>query len=337
VDRFSFRRFFVAQLAFIAVLTIGTLGFVALTDEGWVSSFYRSVVTTTLTGLDSRPENQAAEIFTVILLLAGVAIFLYLAGAVVELITRGVVGDYFGEGRRKRAIGQLRDHTIICGFGRVGRSVAAELGLAKAEYVVIDVNPASLAAAAESGALVVHGDGTEDADLFSTGLADARALGCDADVVAQVERDGLPVSVGRSRRTVPPALRRLLEARDNSTCCFPGCERRRHLQAHHRQHWAHGGETNLENLVLLCCQHHRVVHEGGYTVEGDPETGVRFRNRYGVVSPLAPPRPPPARPGDLLAANHAHGLRIDADTNRNGIYGDLDLQRAVEAITSVAA
>ncbi|MCY7304444.1 MAG: hypothetical protein LH654_15750 [Thermoleophilia bacterium] len=52
--------------------------------------------------------------------LAGVAIFLYLAGAVVELITRGVVGDYLGQGRRKRAIGHLRDHTIICGFGRAG-------------------------------------------------------------------------------------------------------------------------------------------------------------------------------------------------------------------------
>ena len=101
MDRFSFRRFFFAQLAFVGVLAIGTLGFVALTDEGWVSSFYRSVVTTTLTGLDSRPENQAAEIFTVVLLLAGVAIFLYLAGAVVELITRGVVGDYLDQGRRR--------------------------------------------------------------------------------------------------------------------------------------------------------------------------------------------------------------------------------------------
>ena len=95
----------------------------------------------------------------------------------------------------------------------------------------------------------------------------ARRLGCDAEVVAQVERDGVPVSVGRKRRTVPPALRRLLEARDEETCCFPGCERRRHLQAHHRRHWAHGGETSLDNLVLLCWHHHRLVHEGGFTIE----------------------------------------------------------------------
>ncbi len=190
----------------------------------------------------------------------------------------------------------------------------------------------------DAAALCVDGRGRselEDGPLISTETA--RRLGCDAEVVAQVERDGLPVSVGRSRRTVPWALRRLLEARDNSTCCFPGCERRRQLQAHHRTHWAHGGETSLENLVLLCCRHHRLVHEGGYTVEGDPESGLRFRNRYGVVWPLAPPRPPPGRVDDLRARNHARELRIDPDTNRTGNYSDFDLACAVGAIRDATA
>ena len=133
---------------------------------------------------------------------------------------------------------------------------------------------------------------------------------------------------------IPPALRRLLEARDDHTCCFPGCERRRQLQAHHREHWAYGGETSLANLVLLCWQHHRLVHEGGYTVEGDPEAGIRFRNRHGIVWPQAPPRPPPARADDLIAANHAHGHQIDPDTNHHGTGDRLDLQRTVAAIAS---
>ena len=210
MDRFSFRRFIIAQLAFIGVLAIGTLGFVALTDEGWVSSFYRSVVTTTLTGLDSQPESQAAEIFTVVLLLAGVAIFLYLAGAVVELITRGVVGDYFGEGRRKRAIGQLRDHTIICGFGRVGRRVATEFGLAGAQYVVIDVDAHSLTAAGELGALTIHGDGTEDADLDAAGLAGARAL------VASADSDVKNLFITLSARAARPDLFIVARASDDS-------------------------------------------------------------------------------------------------------------------------
>jgi hypothetical protein len=160
----------------------------------------------------------------------------------------------------------------------------------------------------------------------------ARRLGCDAELVAQVERDGLPLSVGRRRRTVPPALRRLLEARDGDTCCFPGCERRRHLQAHHRRHWAHGGETNLDNLVLLCFHHHRLVHEGGYTVEGDPESGLRFRNRHGVVCPRLPPRPPPGSVDALLAENLRLGLTVDRQTNRNGRGDPLELECAVSAI-----
>jgi hypothetical protein len=158
-------------------------------------------------------------------------------------------------------------------------------------------------------------------------------LGCDAEVVAQLERDGLPLSVGRARRTVPPALRRLLEARDDHTCCFPGCERRRHLQAHHRRHWAHGGETSLDNLMLLCFHHHRLVHEGGYTVEDDRAGGLLFRNRHGVLHPTVPPRPPPGSAEGLVAEHDRQGLRIGPQTNRNGAGGPLDLGAAVYAIS----
>jgi hypothetical protein len=189
----------------------------------------------------------------------------------------------------------------------------------------------------DADALTADGRGRcelADGPLISSETA--RRLGCDADLVAQVERDGLPLNVGRSRRTVPAALRRLLEARDGETCCFPGCERQRHLQAHHRRHWAHGGETSLDNLVLLCHQHHRLVHEGGYTVEGNPDSGIRFRNRHGIVWPLAPPRPPPGRTDELIAANHTNGLPIDPDTNRNGgnWWGAFDFPLAVAAVRS---
>jgi Domain of unknown function (DUF222)/HNH endonuclease len=92
----------------------------------------------------------------------------------------------------------------------------------------------------------------------------ARRLACDASVVGLVERDGKPLSVGRRTRTVPPSIRRALVARDGR-CQFPGCERR-FVDAHHIRHWAHGGETSLDNLVLLCRYHHRLVHEGGFSV-----------------------------------------------------------------------
>lgn len=188
-------------------------------------------------------------------------------------------------------------------------------------------------------ALALSGEGAgrselEDGPVISAETA--RRLGCDAEAVTTIERDGLPLSVGRARRTVPPALRRLLEARDDGTCRWPGCERRRFLDAHHRTHWAHGGETSLGNLVLLCSHHHRLVHEGGYAVEDDPAGGLRFRNRHGVLCPSIP-RSPPGSCDELVALNQRRGLTIGPTTNRNGHGDELDLELAVAAAQHIAA
>jgi hypothetical protein len=193
--------------------------------------------------------------------------------------------------------------------------------------VVVHVDAAALASDGPGRSELAHGP------VLATETA--RRLGCDAETVATVERDGLPLSVGRARRTVPPALRRTLEARDDGTCRWPGCENRRRLDAHHRTHWAKGGETSLDNLVLLCSHHHRLVHEGGYAIEDDPEGGLRFRNRHGVLHP-GRSRPPPAGSADeLIAANERLGLAIGPKTNRHGGGDPLDLDLAVAAVASV--
>jgi Domain of unknown function (DUF222)/HNH endonuclease len=108
----------------------------------------------------------------------------------------------------------------------------------------------------------------------------ARRIACDAALVRITEQDGRPLSVGRRTRTIPPAMRRALRSRDR--CCrFPGCTQRRFVDAHHIRHWAHGGETKLSNLMLLCRRHHRLLHEGGYRLEPLANGGVRFRRPDG--------------------------------------------------------
>ncbi len=148
----------------------------------------------------------------------------------------------------------------------------------------------------------------------------ARRLACDASIVTLLEHAGEPLGVGRKTRKVSLALRRALEARDG--CCrFPGCTSRR-VQAHHIEHWADGGETDLANLVLLCRRHHRQVHEGGWAVDHQH----RFRNRYGHPVPDVPPQPPGSLSG-LHQENHA--LDISPETYKTG-YGDpMDLDLAV--------
>jgi hypothetical protein len=98
----------------------------------------------------------------------------------------------------------------------------------------------------------------------------SRRLSCDATVVA-VSRgpDGSVLDVGRKTRTIPWRLRRALEIRDCG-CRFPGCGRR-FTDGHHVRHWADGGETSLDNCVLLCGFHHRLMHEGRWTMGWDAD------------------------------------------------------------------
>jgi hypothetical protein len=116
----------------------------------------------------------------------------------------------------------------------------------------------------------------------------ARRLACDSVVSMAVAKEDGGVDHGRARRVVSPALRTTLERRDGG-CRFPGCTRRHGLHAHHVEHWAHGGATNRDNLVLLCRFHHRLVHEDGFAVRNDQGT-FSFRRPDGrLVSDLPPP------------------------------------------------
>ena len=183
----------------------------------------------------------------------------------------------------------------------------------------------------------------------------ARRLGCDASVVTIVEDgDGEPLDVGRRTRSIPPALRRALNARDRG-CRFPGCTHTRYVDGHHIHHWADGGETKLANLVSLCRFHHRQVHEGGLVVERLDDGAWRFvkpsgeafvSSALGYTRPLDMPLPAivgmrrngadggPSRAGtgDRLAhcgnslARRAHGLCVrDGRSRAAGVNARRDV------------
>ena len=116
----------------------------------------------------------------------------------------------------------------------------------------------------------------------------ARRLSCDAIVETAVYDDCRVLGVGRRTRTIPGWLRRQLWYRDGG-CRFSGCHRQGWVHAHHRRHWADGGPTDLDNLVLLCGFHHRFVHEHGWTIQGDANGKLIFRKPNGEQYP--PPRP----------------------------------------------
>jgi hypothetical protein len=116
-------------------------------------------------------------------------------------------------------------------------------------------------------------------------LETVRRLACDGSLLAVIEDErGGPLDVGRKQRIVPTPLKRALWARDRG-CTFPGCANRRFVDAHHVHHWADGGDTSLENLTLLCTYHHRLLHEGGYSIHHDQTGAIYFRRLDGRVIP----------------------------------------------------
>jgi hypothetical protein len=116
----------------------------------------------------------------------------------------------------------------------------------------------------------------------------SRRESCDCGVVHWLENErGQALDIGRRTRTIPPAIRRALEYRDGG-CSFPGCTTCRHVDAHHVVHWADGGGTKLDNLVLLCRYHHRLVHEGGFGVSLSASGAKRFTDPRGNFVPTGP-------------------------------------------------
>jgi hypothetical protein len=112
----------------------------------------------------------------------------------------------------------------------------------------------------------------------------ARRLSCDASLVTVLEDEGGGVlNVGRRSRVVPGHIRRALMERDG-VCQYPGCHESRYVDAHHIVHWADGGETSLDNLVILCRHHHRQLHRGSFDLAELGVSAETFSDKSQVKS-----------------------------------------------------
>ena len=265
---------------------------------------------------------------------------------------------------RADAVGLLAERALAAGFGvgvgagfgdRVGFGDQVPISGSRAEryQVVLHVEAATLAEEGEPGLCELE-DGTRIA------AETARRLACDTsrvevshdirhDLSRNISRDGMGstlgsigssadssvlgsvLDVGRKTRTIPPALRRALDARDRG-CRFPGCGLR-FTDAHHIVHWADGGETKLENTLLLCRSHHRRVHEDGYRVCRDRNGQVVFFTPKGKALFEAPTLPelPPDPLQDLVRRNRERGIRPDFSSGAPKWKRDDDVPWAIEA------
>jgi voltage-gated potassium channel len=208
VESLTARKVAYAATALLVVLVGGTIAFHQSLHETWDQSIYRTTVTISLAGLDTVPRNDSARAVSIVLVLAGITIFAYIATIVVEGISRGVFTGALSQRRRRRAIEHLNEHYIICGYGRVGRRAAAEFRDEGVPFVVLDFSEDALEAAREAGVMFVEGTGTEDEDLLAAGLERARGL------VASADSDADNLYITLSARNARPDLLIVARASD---------------------------------------------------------------------------------------------------------------------------
>jgi hypothetical protein len=169
-----------------------------------------------------------------------------------------------------------------------GYSSTASAGSGDRFTVHVHTDMETLKQDGTGGAAQVEDGGTIAAET-------ARRVSCDAGLVhwldssSSEQAGGEPLNIGRKSRSIPPAIGRALKRRDGG-CRFPGCTNSHYVDAHHIQHWADGGETAMENLVLLCRHHHRIVHEGGFGIRTSTPGLIEFSDPAGEVIPTGPAR-----------------------------------------------
>ena len=161
----------------------------------------------------------------------------------------------------------------------------------------------------------------------------SRRMACDCSIVHWHEdKQGKSLNIGRKSRSIPPAIRRALQRRDGG-CKFPGCTCSHFVDAHHIKHWADGGETRMDNLVLLCRAHHRLVHEGGFGVQASLNGIINFTLPSGKVIPRGPDTRFRRNVVTIKSVNRKNGLSITPKTPIPAWYGErMDKQMAVEAL-----
>jgi voltage-gated potassium channel len=205
----SLRRLIWSIGALVAIVFIGTIGYEVI--EGWslLDSIYMTITTITTVGFrEVHPLSDAGRIFTIFVIIGGVGGALYVLTSIMAYLLEGQFGITMGRRRMKNRIARLKDHFILCGYGRVGQEIAQAFSEEGVPFVIIANNQEHLAKADKEGYLYIYGDAASDEVLKEAGIERAHGL------VAAVGTDTDNTFITLSAREQRPDL--FIEARSSS-------------------------------------------------------------------------------------------------------------------------
>jgi len=203
--------------AVVGVVAFGTIGYWLVGANSFLDALYMAVITVSTVGYGDEVPTTAGRIFSIIYVILGVGVFSITLSTLASSLVAGRVHEVIGRRRMERQIKDLREHLILCGFGRFGEITAREIAGKDTGLVVIDIDTQRVDEADDMDVLAVHGDATEEEVLEKAGIEHARALLCtlptDAENVyailnAREVRPDIPiVALARDRRAESKLLR----------------------------------------------------------------------------------------------------------------------------------
>lgn len=208
----------------LAVFTAGTAGYMIIEGWGLIDAIYMTAITITTVGFSEvHAMSQAGRIFTIVLVVTGVALFLYVAGMLVQFMVEGKIREIMGRRTLDKKIAHLKNHYIVCGYGRIGRVLCQHFGAhPSVRQVVIELNPERVPEMEADGMLYIAGDASEEATLLAAGIKKAKVL------VAALARDVDNVFLVLTARQLNPTLfivARATEKRAKSKLLAAGANR----------------------------------------------------------------------------------------------------------------
>jgi voltage-gated potassium channel len=201
MNRVIARRILLIAGLIVFTLSVGTVGFTVVEKYPIFDAFYMTLITITTVGyLEVHPLSHWGRVFNSFLLFFGASAMFFAVGAMTQTIFELQLQDEFGKRRRRRAIKRMKEHFIVCGFGRVGRNASFELQRARVPFLVIDRNPQRVERAIGAGMVALQADATRDESLREAGIERARGF------IAALATDADNVFVILSAKTLNPRL-----------------------------------------------------------------------------------------------------------------------------------
>lgn len=182
----------------VALLLVGTLGYMWIEDLSALDAVYQTAITLSTVGYRDLVTSDAGRVFTILFLIVGGGAFVIMLSSVAALLVEGRIREAVGRRRMENDIHDLRNHIIVCGFGRFGERASGELLNRKAPFAVVEMDVERIHVAEEKGILVLHADATEEDSLLRAGIHAARGI------ISVLNSDAANVYVALTAKEIRP-------------------------------------------------------------------------------------------------------------------------------------